>query len=374
MKSLLPIAFLLSSFFCSAQNLYLFTGTYTGSGSKGIYVYRFNILTGKATWVSNTDSVANPSYVIISNNGNFVYAVNETNGINPGKVSAFSFNKNKGTLKLLNSEFTGGDDPCHLSISKDSKWLLAANYTGGSVSVFPLNKNGSLNPYTQLKQDSGKSINKERQEKAHVHAAVFSPDEAYIFTPDLGTDKLMIYKFNSLSLQPLTASSPPYVKAIPGSGPRHFIFHPNKKFAYLINELSGSVTTYIYDKGKLAEVQQSITHPKGYKGIPGSAEIIISPDGKFLYASNRGDENTITIFSINSLTGKLKVKGYQSTLGKTPRNFIIDPTGTYLLVANQETDNIVIFKRDSKTGFLKETKEQIHVPKPVCLQMIEIKK
>ena len=371
MKLRLLIAFLLSSFFCPAQNFYLFAGTYTDSGSKGIYVYRFNEQTGKATWVSNTDSATNPSYFIVSKNGNFVYTVNETSGINPGSVSAFSFNKNKGTLKLLNSEPTGGGDPCHLDISRNGRWLVVANYTGGSVSAFPLNKNGSLNPYKQLVEDSGSSINKERQEKAHVHAAVFSPDEAYLFTPDLGTDKVMIYKFNPLSGQPLTPSSPAYVNATPGNGPRHITFHPGKKFAYLINELSGAVTAYSYDKGKLAEIQQLITHPKEYRGIPGSAEIFTSPDGKFLYASNRGDENTITIFSINSSTGKLTLKGYQSTLGKTPRNFVIDPTGNYLLAANQETDNIVIFKRNRQTGLLKETKEQIHVSKPVCLQMLE---
>jgi 6-phosphogluconolactonase len=374
MKSLLPIAFLLSSFFCSAQNFYLFAGTYTDSGSKGIYVYRFNAQAGKATWVSNTDSAANPSYFIVSKDGNFVYAVNETSGINPGRVSAFSFNKNNGTLKLLNSEPTGGDDPCHLSMTIDGKWLAVANYSSGSVSAFPLNKNGSLNPYAQLIQNSGSSINKERQEKSHVHAAVFSPGEDYLFTPDLGTDKVMIYKFNSLSEEPLTPSSPAYVKTPPGDGPRHITFHPGKKFAYLINELSGTVTAYRYDKGKLAEVQELITHPKEYKGTPGSAEIFTSPDGKFLYASNRGDENTITIFSINSSTGKLTLRGYQSTLGKTPRNFVIDPTGNYLFAANQETDNIVIFKRNSQTGLLKETKEQIHVSKPVCLQMIQIGK
>jgi 6-phosphogluconolactonase len=270
----------------------------------------------------------------------------------------------------LNSVPSGGDDPCHLAISKDGRWLLVANYSGGSVSAFPLNKNGSLNPYTQLIKDSGTSINKERQEMAHVHAAVLSPDDAYLLTPDLGIDKVMIYRFNPLSKQPLTRSTPAYAKTLPGDGPRHITFHPGKKFVYLINELSGTVTAYSYDKGKLAEVQHIITHPKDYTGVPGSAEIFASPDGKFLYASNRGDENTITIFSINSSTGKLKLKGYQSTLGKTPRNFVIDPTGNYLLVGNQDTDNIVIFKRDRQTGLLKETKDQIHVSKPVCLQMI----
>ena len=203
----------------------------------------------------------------------------------------------------------------------------------------------------------------------------FRQQRDYLFTPDLGTDKVMIYKFNSISRRPFTPASPAYVDASPGNGPRHITFHPGEKFAYVINELSGTVTAYSYNKkGKLAEIQQLITHPKEYTGTPGSAEIFTSPDGKFLYASNRGDENTITIFSINSSTGKLKLAGIQSTLGKEPRNFIIDPTGNYLLAANQETDNIVIFKRNRQTGLLKETKEQIHVSKPVCLQMVAIKK
>jgi 6-phosphogluconolactonase len=374
MRLLTLLTFLLSSFFCSAQNFYLFTGTYTGTGSKGIYVYNFNAQTGKAKWVSNTDSVTNPSYLTVSHNGNFVYAVNETNGADPGKVSAFSFNKNKGTLHLLNTVFSGGDDPCYIATSSDDKWATVANYTSGSATVFPLNKNGSLQHYSQFIKDSGSSINKERQGSAHVHETVFSPDGAYLFTPDLGMGKVMIYKFNPLLKQPLKKSSPPFINAPPGSGPRHITFHPNKKFAYLIHELGGTVTTYIYSKGNFRQIQELATHPAGYSGTIGSAEVFVSPDGKFLYASNRGDENTITIFSINPSTGKLKLLGYQSSMGKTPRNFIIDPTGNYLLVANQNTDNIVIFKRNKHTGLLKETGEEIHVPKPVCLQMVKINK
>lgn len=364
--------FLLSSSCSIAQRFYLLIGTYTGTGSKGIYVYDFNAQTGKAKWVSNTDTITNPSFVTFSHNGNFVYAVNETNGANPGRVSAFSFNKTSGKLKFLNTVLSGGDDPCYVAAGNNNKWVAVANYTGGSVAVFPVNKNGSLEPYSQLIQDSGSSINKVRQEKAHVHESVFSPDNNYLFTPDLGMDKVMIYKFKSTLKKPLQPASPAFVNATPGSGPRHITFHPNKKFAYLIHEMGGTVTAYSYNNGKLKEIQELPTHPVGFKGVIGSAEVFTSPDGKFLYASNRGDENTITIFSINPSTGKLKLIGYQTVFGKAPRNFIIDPTGNYLLVANQDSDNIVIFKRDKKTGLLKETKEQIKLPKPVCLQMIPL--
>jgi 6-phosphogluconolactonase len=366
--------FLLGSLYGSSQNFYLLVGTYTGTGSKGIYVYNFNAQTGKAKLVSNTDSntIINPSYITLSHNGNFVYAVNETNGTDPGKVSAYSFNKNNGKLKFINTELSGGDDPCYAAASDNDKWVAVANYSGGSVSVFPLNKNGSLQPYSQLIQDSGSSANKARQEKAHVHESVFSPDDNYLFTPDLGTDKLMIYKFNSLLKKPLHPSLPAFVNTLPGSGPRHISFHPNKKFAYLINELSGIVNAYNYNKGQLKIIQGISTHPEEFKGVTGGAEIVVSQDGKFLYASNRGDENTITIFSVNASTGKLKLAGYQPVLGMAPRNFIIDPAGNYLLVANQNSDNVVIFKRNKTTGLLKETKEQIKLPKPVCLQMSRV--
>lgn len=374
MKRLLLSTLLLCSMACMAQNFYLFIGTYTVSGSKGIYVYTFNAQTGKAKWISNTDTVINPSYLAVSGTGDFVYAVNETNGANPGKISAFSFNKNNGTLTLLNSRFSGGDDPCYIEISKDGKWVAAANYTGGSVSVFPLNKNGSLQPCSQLVLNSGKSINTERQEKSHVHESVFSPDNDYLLTPDLGTDKVMIYKFNPLQKQPLEPASLPFINTSPGSGPRHLAFHPNKKFVYLVHELNGNVAAYSYHKGKPAKLQEVPTHPPGFKGIVDGAEIYVSPDGKFLYTSNREDENTIAVFSINLATGKLQLRGYQSAMGRTPRNFIIDPTGNYLLVANQDTDNIIIFKRNARTGLLTATGEVIHVPKPVCLQMIKIKK
>ncbi len=372
MKKLLSlIIFLLCSFFVSAQNYYLAIGTYTGTGSKGIYIYNFNAQTGKASWISNTDSVTNPSYLTFSHDGNFIYAVNETNGNDPGKVSAFSFNKNNGTLTFLNTVLSGGDDPCYVAENNADKWIAVANYSSGSASAFRVNKNGSLQSYSQLIQDIGSSVNKERQEKAHVHETVFSPDYKYLFTPDLGTDKVMIYKFNPLIKKPLQPASSSFVKTLHGSGPRHITFHPNKKFAYLIHELSGTVTAYSYNNGKLKTIQEIPTHPENYTGAIGSAEIYVSPDGKFLYASNRGDENTITIFSINKSTGKLKLVSYQSVLGKNPRNFIIDPTGNYLLVANQDSDNIIIFKRNQISGLLKATGDEIHVPKPVCLQMLK---
>ena len=355
----------------TTQEHYLFIGTYTGNGSKGIYVYRFNNVTGELKWISNTDSVMNPSYLTIAPNGKYIYAVNETGGKQPGQVSSFSFNHATGPLTLINQQLSGGDHPCYISTDKHGRWIVVGNYSSGNLSVLPVNKDGSLQPYTQLIQHTGNSVNKQRQDKPHVHATVFSPDSKYVFSPDLGMDKIMIYPFNSSSQQPLQTLDSSLINTEPGAGPRHFVFHPNKKEAYLIEELSGTVTVYKYNKGKLNALQQISTHPSDYKGVIGSADIHLSPDGKFLYASNRGDANSITIFSIEKRTSKLKWQGYQSTMGTKPRNFTIDPTGQYLLVANQGSNNIVVFKRNAETGLLTDTGHRIEVPSPVCLQFMK---
>ena len=355
----------------AAQNYYLFVGTYTTGKSKGIYVFQFNSKNGEVSYVSNTDSCTNPSFLSVSPNGKYLYAVNETGREQPGHVSAFAFDKNKSELTFINQQLSGGDDPCFVTTDQSGKWIVVANYSGGSLSAFPVNEDGSLQPYSQLIQHKGTSINKQRQEKAHVHSTFFSPDYQYILAPDLGMDKVMVYQFASAGKKPLKPAPVPFTASIPGSGPRHIAFHPNKKFAYLIEEMSGTVKTFTYNKGLLNPIQNIATHPDTFKGQPGSADIHVSPDGKFLYASNRGEENNLAIFSIDPATGKLTGKGFQEITGAQPRNFIIDPSGRYLLVANQKTNNIVVFKRDMVTGLLQPTLQQIEVPSPVCLQMLE---
>lgn len=369
----MKLLFLLLLLSCSAlsQTYYMFVGTYTNAGSKGIYVYKFNASTGKAEWVSNTEGVVNPSYLAIAPNKKFIFAVTETARENAGSVSSFSFDHSSGKLTLINKQQSGGDNPCYVTVSKNNEWICVANYSGGSLSAFPVNTDGSLQPYSQLVQHTGTGANKQRQEKAHVHSTVFSPAQDYLFSPDLGLDKVFIYKFNPSAREPLLPAQQPFAQSQPGRGPRHFTFHPNNKYAYLIEEMGGTVVAYKYKDGSLDFIQSIATHPDDFKGDIGSADIHISNDGKFLYASNRGDENTITIFSIDPESGKLTLKGYQSTKGKTPRNFIIDPSDNYLLVANQQTNNIVIFKRDRQSGLLKETGDEIKVPTPVCIQMMK---
>lgn len=355
----------------NCQEYFLFIGTYTGSGSKGIYVYRFNTSTGKATWVSNTEGIVNPSYLALAPRGKFLYACTETRTVDAGGISAFKFDRDNGTLHFINKQSSGGDNPAYVSVHNSGKWVVAGNYSGGSLSAFAVDTNGSIQPFSQLIRHSGSGVNKKRQESPHVHSTVFSPKGDHLFVPDLGIDKVMIYTFTSSQQRPLQPATPAFAQTEPGSGPRHFIFNPNGKWAYLIEEMGGSVISYSYKDGKLIQLQQIATHRDTATGNFGSADIHISPDGKFLYASNRGNENNIAIFKINSITGMLSVTGYQSTLGKTPRNFCIDPSGKFLLAANQNSGNIVIFRRDKKSGLLQYTGNEINIAEPVCLKMMK---
>lgn len=350
----------------NAQKLNLIIGTYTNKGtSEGIYVYEFDIATGKASYKNKATGVNDPSYVALNKEENFLYAVNEGSG----DVSSFSFDKTSGTLKFLNKKPSNGSAPCYIVIDKDNRYVIAANYGGGSFSVYPVQKDGSLGEAAQTIQHSGSSVNKERQERSHVHSAVFSPEEDHLIVSDLGTDQISIYRFNSAgNTQPVSTGEHPFVDAGKGSGPRHFEFHPNGKFAYSIQELNGNISAFGYNKGKLSLLQNISMVDPAFKGETGAADIHVSPDGKFLYSSNRGDANDIAIFAIAPKTGKLTLKGRTSSMGKGPRNFVIDPEGNFLLAANQYSDSIVIFKRNKTTGMLTDTGERIKVGAPVCLK------
>jgi 6-phosphogluconolactonase len=367
MRFLALLSFLLISLSGFAQHYYLFIGTYTSGKSEGIYVYDFNAATGKADSVSVTKS-ANPSYLAVAPGGKFVYAANE--GGNPGHVSAFSFDKKTGHLEFMNDQESGGADPCFIAVDNSRKWAVVANYSGGSLSALPINADGSLKPVAELISHYGKSADTIRQEKAHVHSTFFTPDERFVLSADLGMDLLMIYKFNKNSDHPLSDAKDSIVTILPGSGPRHLAFHPAKPYVYLLEELSGTIDAYNYNNGRLTHKQRISSVPEDFKGSAGSADIHISPNGKFLYATNRGDANSIAIYSIDSATGKLHIKGFQSVLGKHPRNFIIDPPGHFLLVANRDSDNIVVFKINTVTGLLKNINKDISIPNPVCLKLL----
>ncbi len=354
----------------SHSKTYLFVGTYTEeTPDLGIYVYEFNTKYGQLKLTSNAENITNPSFITISPNGQFLYACTDTKLPNAGSITAFKIDSVNGKISFLNKQPSGGENPVYLTVYKNNKFIINGNYTEGNVSVFTANEDGSLNPCSQTIQFAGSSINKIRQDKAHIHSAVFSPKNDYLFLPDLGSDKIRVFEFDSTYSKPLIPADHFIVNCVLGSGPRHFTFHPNNKSAYCIEELSGMISVYSYDNGKLDSIQRIFSYSKTQDSY-GSSDIHISPDGLFLYASNRWvEENTISIFSIDQNNGLLNLIGHQQTYGDHPRNFTIDPTGNFLLVANQVTNNIVVFKRDLKTGLLTKTENEIKVPRPSCLQM-----
>ncbi len=371
MKWSLLMIVCLFSIVAHAQDYFLFVGTYTSGASKGIYVYDYNSKTGKAAWLSNTDSSSNPSFLAIAPNGKFIYTVNEVSRKQAGLISAYSFDAKTGKLQFINQTSSGSENPCHISISKNGRWVLTANYSGGSLAALPVNADGSIAAFTQHIVHTGKGKIPGRQDMPHVHSVFLSPDEKFLLTPDLGTDQVSIYQFNQDAKQPLSQGIQPFIAIEPASGPRHLDFSPNGKFVYVTEEISGMVSVHSYLNGKTSFIQRIATHPADYTGQPGNADIHLSADGKFLYASNRGKENNIAIFSIDIASGKLTALGYESTRGEGPRNFSIDPSGNFLLVANQLTSNVEIFHRDVKTGLLKHTGSSLQIPNPVCLKFLK---
>lgn len=372
MRSLLIILLTTFAFYASGQSnkTYLFVGTYTdGKPDKGIYVYEFNSRTGHLKKVFYGQNITNPSFLTLSPAGDYLYACTDTKLPGEGSVSAFKIDSLNGSLKFLNKQKSGGENPVYLTTSRNNEIIINGNYTEGTVSVFRTNADGSINPAAQIISFRGNGPITERQDKAHIHAAVFSPDFEYIFFPDLGADKIHVFKCMLDEALPLLPLENLDYTAVPGSGPRHFTFHPNNRFAYCIEELSGTVTAFKYENGKLDSIQRIFSYSK-LQDAYNSADIHVSPDGKFLYASNRWEnENTIAIFSVNQETGRLTLIGHQSTYGDHPRNFTLDPTGNFLIVANQVTNNIVVFKRDPLTGLLTKCGKEITVPRPSCLKM-----
>jgi 6-phosphogluconolactonase len=363
-KLLITAAFLISLSTAFAQNNFnLLIGTYTSGGkSEGIYTYNFNADNAESNLKSITKNVNNPSYLTLSPDKNFVYSVNETG--NTSTISAFKYNKAKGELDFLNKVNSEGNDPCY--IISDNKNIVVANYSGGTLASFARENDGKISNATQIIKHTGKSIDpKGRQNSAHVHMVKFSRDKKFIISTDLGEDNIYSYNYNPTSAKEnLTFKS--RIETKKGSGPRHFEFSKNGKYIYLLHEFDGIVTTYKYNSGILKEIDNVPTIEPDFNGKIDGADIHLSDDGKFLYSTNRGDANTISVFSIQK-NGKPKFIERVSTLGKGPRNFTIDPTGKYLLVAHQYTHDVVIFNRDKNTGKLTDSNKRINVGAPVCL-------
>ena len=349
---------------------FLVVGTYNSATSDGIYVYQFDDKTGDLKLISNVKT-SNASYLTVSPNGKNVYAVNENgNDQNTGGgVSAFAFDPSSGKLSFINKVSSEGNDPCYIDIDKNGKWLAIANYSGGSAALLPVNADGSIGKSTSQVQFYGKGVNIARQEKPHAHCAQFSNDGQYMAVTDLGTDQLHLYPFDKSSHN-FDESHSILTKVTPGAGPRHIVFHPTKKYLYLIEELTGSISVFHWMEKKLILLQNTVMIPPSMLEGNTGADIHVSGDGKFLYASVRGKINEIRSFKILK-DGKIKSIGKQDTKGINPRNFTISPSGNYLLVGNQISDNMVVFKRNKKTGLLTDINKTIALGKPVCLKWIE---
>jgi 6-phosphogluconolactonase len=341
----------------------LLVGTYTNTcESEGIYVYEFDANSGELKLKNNSQKSINPSYLSVSADNKFVYAVNENE--TESTISSFAFNSGSGSLTLLNKKDAVGASPCYLI--NDDQNIIVANYLGGSITVFKKMPNGSISKVQQLIQHEGKGINETRQDKAHVHMVYFSPDKKFLLCNDLGMDKVFVYTYNPNSENEiLTLKEAIDVKA--GSGPRHSVFGKNGKFLYLIHELDGTLTTFSYDKnGELKFLNETNITPENNEPANSSAAVKISPDGDFLYTTDRGEANLISTYKILQ-NGHLELVEQLSTQGENPRDFEIDPLGNYLLIANQDTNTITVFKRDKTTGKLTYTNQKIEICAPACL-------
>jgi 6-phosphogluconolactonase len=353
--------------------LHVYIGTYTRGKSEGIYLYYMDKSTGALEFASAAGGIENPAFLAIHPQQSYLYAVNEVGqfaGKPSGGVSAFAIDPETGELTFLNQQSSQGPGPCHLSVDHTGQYVLVANYSGGSVAVLPINSDGKLGEATDFVQHEGSSVNPRRQEKPHAHSIMVDESNRYVFVPDLGMDKIMIYRLN-LTEGKLEPNDEPWAKVKAGAGPRHFDFHPNGKYAYVINELDNTLIAFAYDgtRGSLREIQTISTLPEDFSGTSYCADVHVSPSGKFVYGSNRGHDS-IAIFGIDEDTGRLTPVGYEPTQGKMPRNFGIDPAGAFLLAANQDSDNVVVFRIDRQTGSLRSTGSMIEVPKPVCVKMI----
>jgi len=354
----------------SSSPLAVYVGTYGGGGSRGIY--RFELDAASGTW---TDPILageseNPSFLALHPNGRVLYAVNELGtfgGETTGAVSAFAIDAATGKLTLLDQQASGGADPCHLVVDRGGRNVLVANYGGGSVAVLPLDADGRLQPTTAVRRHAGNGPNRARQAGAHAHAIVLDPAERFALAADLGADRIFVYRFGAAagSLEP---NDPEAAALEPGSGPRHLAWHPSGAVLYALSELRSTVTAFGYDAGRgaLKSFQTLTTLPSGFSGQNWPAELAVSPDGRFLYASNRGDDS-LAQFEIDGASGALTPVGHLPTRGRSPRHFAIDPSGRWLLAANQDSDSIAVFRLDPATGRPEPVGRPLAISRPVCI-------
>lgn len=352
------------------KELNLVIGSYAEADGPGIYVYRFNTETGRARSLSSVTGIDNPTYLAISPDNKFIYSFSAV-PVPKASAFAYAFDAKTGRMNLLNRQETGGSGPCSIWLDSRQKLIATANYSGGNITFFPVEEDGTLAPAFALFTFEGTGPDSVRQTQPHLHSVYSSPDEKYLFANDLGTDRLYKYKLQrneedgSLSVH---EGTPAHFDVMPGDGPRHSCFHPNGKYMYLIGELSGNVTAFRYEDGNLEHIQ-SIEADSLHAA--GSADIHVSPDGAFVYASNRLQGDGIAIFAVDQANGQLTKVGYQPTK-RHPRNFILTPDGSLLLCACRDDNAIQVFRVNKKTGLLEDMQQDIQLSKPVCLKFAHI--
>jgi 6-phosphogluconolactonase len=350
-----------------AADYLVYAGTYTKGESRGIYVFRFNTGSGKLSGPTLAAETLNPSFLAEHPNHHFLYAVNE-GGDGGNKVSAFAIDTTSGKLTPLNAVSSEGSGPCHLAIDATGKWLTVANYNNGTMAVIPIHADGRVGEAKQVEKHEGSSVNPQRQRGPHAHCVLFSPDNRFLFLADLGLDKIFVYKFDAAN-GTLTPNDPPSASVTPGAGVRHLAFHPNGRVLYSINEMGNTITAFHYDaqKGALDAFQSETTVPEGFKGNSSTAEVAVNRAGTRVYGSNRGHDS-IALFAIDPRHETLSPMDHSSTLGKTPRHFTLDPTGNFLLVANQDSSDISVFKVHPNSGQLTPAGPPVKgAAFPVCL-------
>ncbi len=356
-----------------AKNMIVYIGSYASKTSDGIYVYQMDGESGALSLKHTVDGIANPSFLAVDSQHRTLYAVQEVSnydGAHQGAVSAFRIDPESRNLTFINQQPSLGAHPCYVALDGNDAFVMAANYSSGNVVLYRRNADGSLAPAGHMVQHEGSSVNKKRQSGPHAHSINVSPDNHYVLAADLGTDKILIYRLDAAAGK-LLPNGPAFAATQAGAGPRHFTFSPDGRFCYVINELNSSIAVFSWnaDTGVLGPLQTVSTLPPDYNGTNSCADIHITPDGRYLYGSNRGFDS-LSIFSVDSETGKLAPAGYQSTMGQTPRNFAIGPAGCFLLAANQNSDNVVVFRIDKQSGALTPTGHEIKVSGPVCVKVV----
>lgn len=379
MQRLMGGLFVIATFTCGLTALtatppaagkhWVFFGTYTGGPGQGIFRSLFDPATGQLSPPELAGEARNASFLAVHPNGQFLYAVSEIDqldGQRTGGVTAFSLNPRDGSLKLLNQQPSGGAGPCHLTVDRTGKFVLVANYGGGSASVLPIGADGQLKPPSDTVQHTGRSVNPQRQTAPHAHSVNLDAGNRFACVADLGLDQLLVYRLDAEHGK-LVPHNPPFYATAPGAGPRHFTFHPDGQRAFVINELASTIDVLDFNpaEGKFTRKQTVSTLPADFKGNNTTAEVRVHPNGQFVYGSNRG-HNSIAAFALDG-TGHLKLIGHGQGGIKTPRNFNIDPTGQFLLVGSQDGDEVLVFRIDPATGGLEATKTKIAVKRPVCI-------